>query len=377
MTLLSRHELQRLTAQHESPCVSLYLPTVRKDDTAQNAIRFKNMLKQAEKSLISSGLRNGALGRFTARADSLLRDPLFWDHLDQGLAAFLSPDFFEVYSLPYAVPEKAIVNTRFHVKPLFPLISNDGTFFVLAVSRSRARLFEGTRHAVREVPVDGLPDGLDEALRLEDRDDVRNFSVERSGVTGAPHGREVDKIYKAKLKKWFSLVDARIHEQIRSEHAPLVVACVDYEVQIYKDANTYPFLEDEAIEGNPDLLKAADIHRRAWRIVEPRFRQDLDKALERYRALAGTQKTSTDIGAILRATHDGRVQALFLARERALWGRFEPSTREMSLHQQREPGDDDLLDLAGVQVLNTGGQVFELPADRMPASTPVGAVFRY
>jgi hypothetical protein len=269
------------------------------------------------------------------------------------------------------------VNNRFHVKPLFQLITDGGRYFLLAISRAEARLYEATRHNIHEIPLDGLPKGLDDALRLEDRDDARNFSVERSGAVGAVHGREVDKIYKARLKKWFSIVDRKVHEVLKMERVPLVLACVDYEAQVYRDANTYPFLEDEVIEGNPELLKAADLQAKSWAIVEPRFRKDLESALERYRMLNGTPKTSTDIGAILRATGDGRVQALFLERNSTLWGLYEPGTRRMALHDKKQPGDGDLLDLAGVQVLTTGGQVYELPPERMPDRAPVGAVFRY
>ena len=66
-----------------------------------------------------------------------------------------------------------------------------------------------------------------------------------------------------------------------------------------------------------------------------------------------------------------------MTREKNVWGSFAADTREVRLHRRKEPGDEDLLDLAGVRALENGGQVFELPSDRMPASAAVGAVFRY
>ena len=46
---------------------------------------------------------------------------------------------------------------RFQVRPLFPLLSDDGRFYVLALSQNVIRLLIGTRYHVHEV------DALDDA----------------------------------------------------------------------------------------------------------------------------------------------------------------------------------------------------------------------
>jgi hypothetical protein len=44
-----------------------------------------------------------------------------------------------------------IVSERFHVKPLLPLLSGDGRFYVLALSQNEIRLLQGTRYSVEQV----------------------------------------------------------------------------------------------------------------------------------------------------------------------------------------------------------------------------------
>jgi hypothetical protein len=48
------------------------------------------------------------------------------------------------------------------------------------------------------------------------------------------------------------------------------------------------------------------------------------------------------------------------------------------VHESRQPGDQDLLDLAAVQTLAHAGDVYAVTPDEVPdARSPVAAVFRY
>jgi hypothetical protein len=38
---------------------------------------------------------------------------------------------------------------RFHLKPLLPLLTGDGRFYILALSQNQVRLLQGTRYSVR------------------------------------------------------------------------------------------------------------------------------------------------------------------------------------------------------------------------------------
>jgi hypothetical protein len=68
---------------------------------------------------------------------------------------------------------------------------------------------------------------------------------------------------------------------------------------------------------------------------------------------------------------------LFVAVGRQQWGAFDLSTNTIRLHQEAEPGDEDLLDLAAVQTLLQAGKVYALDPDGVPDGVPIAAVFRY
>ncbi len=76
----------------------------------------------------------------------------------------------------------------------------------------------------------------------------------------------------------------------------------------------------------------------------------------------------------------GRVESLFVAVGHQQWGTFDPDTHRAYLHPSAEPGDEDLLDLAVVQTLLHGGNVYMVNLEEMPDDPmhgPLAAVFRY
>ena len=77
------------------------------------------------------------------------------------------------------------------------------------------------------------------------------------------------------------------------------------------------------------------------------------------------------------AAYYGRVESLFVAVDQEQWGSFDPATETLQIHEQGEPGDEDLLDLAATQTLLHGGAVYAVEQAQMPTGVPLAAVFRY
>jgi len=117
--LLTRDDLSNLMEPREGWCVSIYQPTHRAgSEIQQDPIRFKNLLTEAEERLESTGMRSADARRMLEPAGKLLSDSMFWQHQGDSLAVFIADGFLEWYHLPVQVDEMAVVNRRFHLKPL-------------------------------------------------------------------------------------------------------------------------------------------------------------------------------------------------------------------------------------------------------------------
>lgn len=390
MQLISREEIKALLDREPQNSVSIYMPThPAGPEVRQDPVRFKNLVKEAEARLIDAGLEQNQAMDLLAKAHQL-DDQNFWEQLGElGLAIFISNDIFRYYALPLNFDELVVVTDRFHVKPLLPILNGNGRFYILTLSQKDVKFFEGTHYSVREVEVENLPKSLDEALNYDETAQEGQFRIATSkGGTsnsasqpGAFHGQgspDRDK-HQEDILKFFQIVNDALHEKLRNQQAPLVLAGVEYLMPVYRQANKYQHLMEEGITGNVKIESAKELHDQAWPIVEAYFLKSQQEVLERFNELFGgnTGIASNDIKEIVSAAYYQRIDSLIVAVGQQQWGLFEPTSETVYLHEEEETGDEDLLDFAAAHTLLNGGTVYAVPPEQVPYSSPIAAIFRY
>src|SRR5688572_13443417 len=186
MDIITIENLRELTELPGGMCVSIYLPTTPIGREArQGPISLKNLLREAEEKLVEGNLRAPEARDLLAPVESLMTDDEFWQHQSDGLALFLSSAGIHHYRLPQHFEELVVVNERFHVKPLLPLFTGDGYFFVLALSQNAIRLLQCTRDSFSEVELQGVPTSMEEALQFDDPERQLQYHTGSSSPGGA------------------------------------------------------------------------------------------------------------------------------------------------------------------------------------------------
>jgi hypothetical protein len=366
--LIDRAELRGLLSHDGQPSVSLFLPTHRTAAEAhqQDRIRFKNLLARAEELLGAAGLKPPEKSELLAAGRRLLDDSDFWDNAADGLAVFLAPGFSRFWRVPLAPEESVTVDTRFHVKPLLPLLTLNSRFYLLALSQNNLKLFRCTRHTWRSIELPATPTSRAEALQFDD--------PERTMGRGGDDDHERQDA----LRRYLHEVERGVAELLRDETAPLILAGVEHVAAAYREVNRYPHLMEEFVRGNPDDKNrhARDLHAAAFELLEPKLKARRDEAAALYRQLKGqgAPRAANDIAQILAAAAAGRVDTLFISRRRQLRGQWDPAAEAVELSAN---GDgEDLLDLAAGHTILNNGRVYASD-EALPDDAPVAAVFRY
>jgi hypothetical protein len=276
---------------------------------------------------------------------------------------------------------------HFHIKPLLPLFTSDGQFYILALSQNEVRLLLGTRYSVSEVDIGQVGGSLAEAIPSVNHQ--MSLQLHTSGSTGRVSGSGSvtfhgqgggsDEGAKNELLRYFRLIADGLTEFLQGDRVPLVLAGVEYLLPIYKEANTYPNLIDNVIMGNPDLLSAAELHKSAWNILRPLFQAEQAEAVAKYQQLSGqaSERAIDSLEKIVPAAYHGQVETLLIAAGMQQWGVFNPITSEIEIHDQMESGNEHLLDLAAVQTYLKGGIVYTVEPEKIPSRTSTAAVLRY
>ena len=413
MEILSRKEFEKLAAYKGENCVSIYIPTHRAGKEVTNgkdALLYKNQLQKVKNTLIDRGMQEKKVRDFLTSAYKLHEDSGFWRKQLEGLAVFIAEDFFSYYRVPVSFDEFCSVTTSFNLLPLVPLFSDDGLYYVLALSREKVRLFEATRYYINELDTeDTLQQGIIEVFKYYDFETggVANQSSSQGGGDMIPgsgsavqggggpnpsgnrgggsfHGQGDNKPDKNRplIIEYFRNINEGLKHYIHSERVPLVLATVDYQHEMFKEAsNGFPYnLMEKGVVGNPDQLQAKELHKKSWECVEGYFKQEREKSRKAYNDLAGTGRTSYDINEIVPAAINGRIDSLFVADGSHRWGRFDSENQDVELHDDFQYGDDDLVSKSAVHTILNSGHTFVVDPDDLPDKTvkaEMVAVLRY
>ncbi|HNR23081.1 MAG TPA: hypothetical protein PKL49_08665 [Steroidobacteraceae bacterium] len=382
MDLLANDYPGVILAERPGPCLSVYQPTHRAfPGRQQDPIRFRNLVKSLGDSL-RRNYPDRQVATLLAPFHALAGDTAFWNANLDGLAVLAAPDFFRCYSLQRTVVERAIVADSFHTKPLMRIMQSADRYQILGLERHEARLFEGNRDSVDEIPLAAeVPRSLDDVV---DRDFERDRAIRthgrvESGGMGR-HGRSDVKrdAIDADTRRFFRQVDRAVFEQhSRPSGLPLLLAALPEHHHLFREVSDNPQLLGDAIDVNPKALSNDELRARAWALVQPHYLDRLARLVETFGTAVANRNGSADLAEVASAAVQGRVATLLLDADRELPGRIDATTGVATPGKPDDTQVDDLLDDLGEWVLRRGGEVVIVPTARMPTETGLAAIFRF
>jgi len=155
-----------------------------------------------------------------------------------------------------------------------------------------------------------------------------------------------------------------------------VLTTVEATVPMWREASHYKFLLDDFIAGSPDHLSEAQLHAKAWPLVQPALAGHRKWCEKRLLEAEGT-KVANSLRDIVPAAIMGRVSALFIDCRRARWGHYDSANNTCILHREREPDDQDLVELAAIETMRHGGDVFDMGPKESGAAETANALLRF
>jgi hypothetical protein len=384
MVPISKELIQELLSVSQAPCLSLYLPTHRSHpENLQDIIRFKNLVKQMEESLLRK-YSAGDVQKYLEPFLVLGEDKDIWNHTLDGLAVFSTTGLLKVVSLYKSVDELAMVADSFHTKPLRQYLQSADHYHVLGLSLHGIRLFEGNRHTLVEVELPAnFPKTIKEALGEELTE--KHTTVASYGGSGGNsssmhhgHGGKKDEVDKD-AERFFRVIADVISERFSKPTGwTLLLAALPEHHNLFQKVNKNPFLLPNGIAINPASVSIDKLTDMAWAVMEPEYLNKLDNLSEGFKQAKANGKGSDDYKEVSVAAVEGRVDTLLVEADRIIAVRItNPVTGNTQKKDLQNPRVDDLLDDMGELVMKMGGQVVVLPKERMPSETGLAAIFRY
>lgn len=382
MDLISPKELKKLTEHTNEVCVSIFIATSRAGKEVleqQDRTRLKGKWDECKRELENKGVADEKIKKIDKPIQDLLNDSGFWRHQSDGLAIFASDTFFEKYTLPINFEEYVYCSKEFYLKPLAPVLSGDGKFFILSLQLKEVKFYEATRYSIGEIEIDEItPSNLRDRVGYDYEEKHLQWRSQQGGGNAIFHGQGAGgRDHKDEIFKFYKAIDDGLNKLLNKEKAPLVIFCQDYMFPIYKEANTYNHLFDTPIHGNPNDVDLLGLHRRAVETVQPHLNEEEKKKIKKYDDTLLSEKSAT-VHDIIPAAFEGKIDVLFLENKKEIWGTYNEKTMKVKVEDEQTSKNTSLMNLAAVKVLENRGSVYLIEAESMPEKeSKMNALLRY
>jgi hypothetical protein len=246
---------------------------------------------------------------------------------------------------------------------------------VLGLSRKHLRLFEYSHGECRDLELPaGVPASLEAAGGFDQPDhDLQNRSAagfSAGAMAGVQFGTLSDREAAGEYRNhFFGLVDRGLKPILAAR--PLLLMGVREEIVAYRRVAKCGEILSPEISGNTDFLTLSGIAARAADAAQMHYDLLAERAFAEYREMPERRRTLDDVRQALQAAAAGRVHQLFVRAGAEVIGPMEPALD--SVYADGE----DLVNAAVMETLRTGGDIFVLPEEKLPATSPVAAVLRY
>ncbi|MDH4225795.1 MAG: hypothetical protein OEW12_09130, partial [Deltaproteobacteria bacterium] len=344
-------------------------------------LTLKTLMRKAAPPLLKMGMAPDDAKTLLGRGMDLARTSGFWDLAAKGVCLFLSQKTIRVFKLPAPFASGVFVGRQFHIKPLLAMMEQEGRYGVLALSQNNVRLFVGERTTPEKISLEEVPESVAETMRYDDTERQMHTRPQgsrnnrRAGMFHG-HGAHGDTLKTAR-EHHIHLVAKGVSRILKGSDFPLVLAGVDYLCAMYQKYQTYPHLVAQPVYGNPDKMDGASLMELAGPLAAPWFMQTHGKRLREILLSAPGSRVVHDLSAILKASGEGRVEALLMS-EGDVWGRFDTASGMAEPHYKPIKGDVELTGWAACETLAHGGEIIiPPPAMTQLGGDPMVALLRY
>ena len=364
----------KLLANCLGPCITILLPSHHPGATdGARGASFRRMIRMIEEQLAQ-----GKLASLAAKLIAPLED-LAGPGIEAGgagVAIFRSSQDLLLYRTNAAKRELVVIASHFHLTPLLSAAFVPQEFFILEINKKRLRLLKLSHGECRELalPASVHPNMEAAGSFAKHSHDLASHSASSGGSAGAAQATHFGMLSERDaagdyFHHFLSSVDKGLMETL--DGAALLLAGVHEEITAYRRAAKYPHILRSEVRGNTEFMPLHQIAGRAVEAVLADYYMSGQQVLQEYREMTDRARVLSGVREVLKAAAQGRVHRLCVAEGAESTGLMERDLNSAYI------GEENLVNAAVAQTLRMGGEVFALPADRMPEIGPLAAILRY
>ncbi len=354
-----KETLNRLKKVVSDCAVTLVLRTHRTHpENAQDSIKLKNKVSEARVRLEKE--YDAATAKNLGEKLEKLAEEIDVNYNLEGLVLFVDADHAEFVRLPVELNDRIIIDSTFATRPLFRALNLETRYYLLMLSKDKARLLRGSGANLEEEIGGDFPaiSTISPKSRTEGSIDERQSSLQL---------------------EFFNKVDKLVNKVHQKEPLPIYIASDDMNYgQYLKVADRPNTIYGEVALKNRDG-KAGNSIKEVWPAIQEETKaRNLSRKEELNKALS-SGKILSDFTEIWQALEIGKGATLFVQQ-----GLFQPARIEdnqvkliekVDIHSKEDV--DDIIDEMIEKNSLSGGDVVFLPKEELADFQGLALVTRY
>lgn len=354
-----KETLDRLKKVVSDCAVTLVLRTHRTHpENAQDSIKLKNKVSEARVRLAKE--YDAATAKNLGEKLEKLAEEIDVNYNLEGLVLFVDADHAEFVRLPVELNDRIIIDSTFATRPLFRALNLETRYYLLMLSKDKARLLRASSSNLEEEIGGDFP--------------AVNTASPKSRTEGNIDERQ------SKLQlEFFNNVDKSVNKVHQKEPLPIYIASDDMNYgQYLKVADRPNTIYGEVALKNRDG-KAGNSIKEVWPAIQEETKARNLSRKEELKKAIGSGKVVSDYSEIWQALEIGRGATLFVQE-----GLFQPAQVKDNHIKLIDKADinskddvDDIIDEMIEKNSLTGGDVVFLPKEEMADFQGLALVTRY
>ncbi len=368
------------------PCISIYLPVNKETfDTKGNAIALKNLISNAKSSLKDKEPEKDYSPIFK-EAEQIYEDLKTRKNYGETIAMFISRDRCEMYNLPIKASESVLVDRRFNLKPILPLLTSNKQFYILLFNQKAASLYECDFYGINHLP---FKEGNIGIQNITDFTEFQKHNQSHTAPAGSSTGTDAQfhgqgttgdkKVHKQKLLLEFvELVDNALQKVIAGSYRPLLLAGEQSVCDFFRNNSSYKPIMERIVREKPELMNEKQLHKKAVETARQWFGKAQRQKIESFPSAYENNQASTDIKEVIPAARNGRIADIFIDPSKSIFGRYEQDKEGVFVGEEyKKPDSEELINLAAMLSFGSDANIYEMPKEKPLKDNSVACIFRY
>jgi hypothetical protein len=336
---MKKTDLDKALNLTASVAVSIYSPTHKVSPENQgDRIVVKSLLTQALDSISELGPKRDYENLITNVNEAF--ESIDWNHSTDGLGLLVSDLGFWKFQLSHRPIEQVVVSDNFAIAELAKTVNKSWEYYLLLLSESPTRLFQGDRDSLTEFKGD--------------------FPMEHTGRGGASasptaFGKQTSVIVDEVHRQFFRKVSDGLTKVQALNTLPLIGTGVERFLAFWSEVAPEHTLAS-SIEGSYDFMSEAELSNKVWPQVEQYFKAQNKLVIENLDVAKGNNTYAGGFDEVLEMALDGRVRYLVVSDDETSNPNTEKAVRA---------------------TLAAGGEVYFVPTEELDGYSSIAADLRF